>query len=345
MDRRRQAASFAALLGVTALVLASCDRTPLSSMRPIPGDKPVAKVGGEVIWTSDVKREAVAQGLISEGEPLDPASDLFRRALDEVVDERLLAREAQKQGLDKDPLAAHRLQAARDKVLGDLLVESRVDKAVNEASIHQLYDEQQKLAKTSDEIRGRQIAVANQADAEALKKLVTTGASFEALAMQRSIDQNTRFNGGDLGFFTLDTMPEPYGAALKAAKPGEVVGPFKTDLGWTLVKVEERRPEQPISLQDARPQIVRFLTYDEVRNLLGGLRKKAKIEMMIPPPADVPGGAKEPATAPPAAANAAPTVDQASEGGAPVVAPDSAPTPASTPAPALRPAKTPPKGH
>ncbi|WP_204351442.1 peptidylprolyl isomerase, partial [Providencia stuartii] len=78
---------------------------------------------------------------------------------------------------------------------------------------HQLYDEQQKLAKTSDEIRGRQIAVANQADAEALKKLVSTGASFEALAMQRSIDQNTRFNGGDLGFFTLDTMPEPYGAA------------------------------------------------------------------------------------------------------------------------------------
>ena len=335
-----------ALLGAASLVLFACDRTPLSTQRPIPGDKPVAKVGGEVIWTSDVKREAVAQGLISEGEPLDPASDLFRRALDEVVDERLLAREAERLKLDKDPLAAHRLQAARDKVLGDLLVESRVDKAVNENAIQALYDEQQKMAKTSDEIRGRQIVVANQADAEALKKLITTGASFEALAMQRSIDQTTRFNGGDLSFFTLDTMPEPYGAALKAAKPGEVAGPFKTDLGWTLVKVEERRPEQPISLQDARPQIVRFLTYDEIRTLLGGLRKGAKVEMMIPPPTDVPGGAKEPASAAPGALNAVkalPTVDQASEGGAPVMAPDSAPPPALAPA---KPAKSAPaKGH
>ncbi|MFX8852647.1 hypothetical protein ABTM75_20115, partial [Acinetobacter baumannii] len=78
-------------------------------------------------WTSDVKREAVAQGLIGEGEPLDPSSDLFRRVLDDVVDEKLLAREALKRNLDKKPLAERRLAAARERILGDMLVESAVD--------------------------------------------------------------------------------------------------------------------------------------------------------------------------------------------------------------------------
>ena len=66
-----------------------------------------------------------------------------------------------------------------------------------------------------------------QQDADAIKKLLTTGASFDALAMQRSTDAATRFNGGDLGYFTLDAMPEAYGTALKTAKVGETVGPLQ----------------------------------------------------------------------------------------------------------------------
>ena len=281
------------------ILLAGCGHTDADGGKPEAGDKPVAHVGGEVIWASDVKREAVAQGVISEGEGLDPASNQFRSTLDEVIDQKLLAHEAVRLKLDKDPKTARRLLAAQEKVLSDILVESRVNKVVNEAAIRSLYAEQQRLAKTGEEIRARQIVLANPADADAVKKLLGAGASFEALAMQRSTDQETRFNGGDLGYFTLDAMPGAYGEALKSAKPGEIVGPFKTDAGVAIVKVEDRRPEQPITLDEARPQIVRFLTYDEIRTLLAKLRAATKLEINLPPQTSLPGAAHEPASAPP----------------------------------------------
>ncbi len=283
----------------TVLSLAACGKgsSVFHHSKPEAGDVAVAKVGNDTIWTSDVKREAVAQGLIGEGEPLDTSSEPFRRTLDQVVDQKLLAAEASRQGLDKDPVVRRRLQAAHDKLLGDVLVESVVDKAVNDNAIRALYQEQQRLSHATEEIRARQIVVATEQDANAIKKLLATGAAFDALAMQRSTDAATRFNGGDLGYFTLDAMPESYGAALKTAKVGETVGPFKTDGGFVLVRVEDRRPEKPISMEEARPQIVRFLTYDEIRTLLSKLRAAGRVRILISAPQD--GGAPEPASAPP----------------------------------------------
>jgi peptidyl-prolyl cis-trans isomerase C len=273
----------------------------------------VAKVDGKTVWASDVKREAVAQALIGEGEPLEVTSDLFRRVLDEVVDQKLLAAEALKRKLDKDPVAQKRLAAARERILGDMLVEGVVSDAVNDNAIRGLYQEQLKLAKRSEELKARQIVVSTAPDAEALKKLLAAGASFEALAMERSTDPATRFNGGDLGYFTIDVMPEAYDVALKDAKAGQVVGPFRVEGGFALVKVEDRRLEQPITLEAARPQIVRFLTYDQVRDLLEKLRSKSKVEVLVKadnanrptPPADAPKVAPTPAPATPAPATPA----------------------------------------
>jgi peptidyl-prolyl cis-trans isomerase C len=310
------------LLTSLFLLLAACGQNIGPGAKPEPGDKVVAKVGSEVIWASDVKREAVAQGVISEGEPLDPASTQFASTLDDVIDQKLLARESLRLKLDKDPKVARRLEAAREKVLGDVLVESRVDKAVNEPAIRALYNEQQKVAKTGEEIHARQIVVANQPDADAIRKQLATGASFEALAMQRSTDQASRFNGGDLGYFTLDAMPPAYGAALKAAKPGDLVGPFMTDAGFVVVKVEDRRQEQPISLEEARPQIVRFLTFDEIRAVLKQLRAATRVDKMLPPAA-ANAVSKEPASAPP------PSNAPAPANGQPPANPTPAPAPAS----------------
>ena len=281
------------------LVLAACGQNKVADKPPEPGDTAVARVNGQVIWASDVKREAVAQGLISEGEPLDISSEVFRQRLDEVIDQKLLASEAIKRKIDKEPVAQRRLAAARERILGDMLVEGVVEKAVTEDAIRKLYAEQQKLSKRSEEIRARQIIVGSQAEADSIKKLLATGASFDALAMERSTDQATRFNGGDLGYFTLDVMPEPYGVALKDAQKGALVGPFAAEGGWVIVKVEDKRTEEPITLEAARPQIVRFLTYDQVRDILEKLRGSAKVEMLIGKPQDAPiNGPQEPASAP-----------------------------------------------
>lgn len=286
----------AGLMVALTLGVSACNRGGGAEHAPERGDRAVAKVDGQTVWSSDVKREAVAQGLIGEGEPLEVSSDLFRRVLDEVVDQRLLAGEATRRKLDKDPVAQRRLAAARDRVLGDMLVESVVSDAVNDNAVRGLYQEQLKLAKRSEEIHARQIVLASAADAEAVRKLLAAGASFEALAMEKSTDAATRFNGGDLGYFTIDVMPETYDAALKSAKPGQVVGPFAVEGGFALVKVEDRRVEQPITLEAARPQIVRFLTYDQIRDLLEKLRGRSKVEVMVK--SDTPAQALPPADAP-----------------------------------------------
>lgn len=263
---------------------------------PEKDDRVVARVHDRAVWASDVRREAVAQGLIGEGEPLDVASELFRRVLDEVVDQKLLAREAERRGLDTSPSAQRRLEAVRERILGDMLVETVVAGAVSDQAVQRLHEEQQRLARTTEEIRVRLILSPTREQADAVIGVLGQGAAFEAVAAQRSIDDATRFSGGDLGYSTLDVLPAPYAAAVQRQAAGAVVGPVQTDNGWAVLRVEDRRIETPPTLEQARPQIVRYLTYEGVRQLLEQLRGKAKVEITLDSPAkDAPPEAAAPA--------------------------------------------------
>ena len=244
------------------------------------GDVAVAKIDGKPVWKSDVAREAVAQGLIGEGETLDTGSELFQRVLDEVIDQKLLAAEASRRGLDKSPAAQRRLAAARERILGDMVVEGAVNSAVNETAIQALYQEQVNLNKRGDEYRARQIVTPDQASSEAIRKQLASGGSFEKLAADHSIDAETRSSGGDLGYFTPDVMPAAYSKVLAGARPGQLLGPFQSDTGWVLLKVEDRRKQAPPTLDASRPQIVRFLTYAQVGDLLKSLRGKGRVQLL-----------------------------------------------------------------
>jgi peptidyl-prolyl cis-trans isomerase C len=285
-------------------LLAACVKPP-AQHPPEPGDRAVAKVNGQTVWASDVKREAVAEGLIGPGDPLDVSSDLFRQVLDEVIDTKVLAGAAVARKLDKDPLAQRRLAAARDRALEDLMVDSVVGKAVNQQAENSLYQEFLKNRTPSEVIHLHQIVLANEPDAEAVKKQLAGGAAFEAVAMERSIDATSRFKGGDLGEMATDTLPQPLGEAVKGAKPGQVVGPVKVDAGWAILKVDDRHPEAPPTLDAVRPQLIRFITYDQIKDLVLTLRNHAKIQNLLPPPPEVPGAPTEPASAPPPGAVAA----------------------------------------
>ena len=203
----------------------------------------MAKVNDQTVWASDVKREAVAEGLIGPGDPLDVSSDMFRQVLDEVIDTKVLAAEALTRHLDSDPLAQRRLAAARERALEDIMVDSVVGQAVNQQAENALYQEFLKNRTPGEVIHLRQIVLASEPDAEAVKKALAGGEAFEAVAMERSIDPQTRFKGGDLGEMTTDTLPQPLGAAVKDAKAGQVVGPVKVDTGWAILKVDDRHPE------------------------------------------------------------------------------------------------------
>jgi peptidyl-prolyl cis-trans isomerase C len=288
------------------LTVAACGRGGADDSPPEPGDRAVAKVQEQTIWASDVKREAVAQGLVGEGEPLDVTSDLFRRVLDEVVDQKLLAREAERRGLDNSALAQRRLKATQERILGDMLVENEVNGRINDQAVQTLYQEQLRLARTSEEIRVRLILSRTKPEADAVLGILAQGAQFGAVAQERSTDEATRFSGGDLGYSTIDVMPQAYANALRDAPAGSTVGPIQTDGGWAVLRVEDRRKESPPTLEQARPQIVRYLTYEGVRQLLEQLRGRAKVDILL---AGETGGAQpqEPASAPATPPAAQPT--------------------------------------
>jgi peptidyl-prolyl cis-trans isomerase C len=169
--------------------------------------------------------------------------------------------------------------------------------------VARLYAEQQRLARATEEVRVRLILTPTKEQADAVLGVLGQGAAFEAVAVQRSIDDATRYSGGDLGYSTLDVLPRPYAAALQGRTPGSVVGPIQTETGWAVLKIEDRRVETPPTLDQARPQIVRYLTYEGVRQLLEQLRGKAEVEITL-------DGAK---TAPPAVpSSASPAVGTAS---------------------------------
>lgn len=308
MPRKASLPSGKARVFVTAAALAcvvACAPRTATQRPPEPGDQAVAKVNNQTVWASDVKREAVAEGLIGPGDPLDVSSDLFRQVLDEVIDTKVLATEALSRHLDKDPLAQRRLAAARERALEDIMVDSVVGKAVNQQAENALYQEFLKNRTPGEVIHLRQVVLASEPDAEAVKKQLAGGAAFEAVAMERSVDPQTRFKGGDLGELTTDTLPQPLGEAVKDAKVGQIVGPVKVDLGWAILKVDDRHPETPPSLDSVRPQLIRFITYDQIKDLVLTLRSHAKIQNLLPPPLDVPGAPAEPASAPaPAPSNA-----------------------------------------
>ncbi len=270
-----------------AVSVAACGDNP-DKTHPDAGDRVVARIEKHEIWASDVRREAVAQGLIGDAEPLDVTSELFRRVLDEVIDQTLLASEAERRGLDNSPAAQRRLEAVRQRILGDMLVESVVDKAVSDEAVQRLYAEQQRRAKRSEEVRLRLILSDSRAEADAVLALLGQGTSFEAVAAQRSVDEASRALGGDLGYATPDLLPPVYAAAITDKAAGSVVGPVDSNGRWAILRVEDRRAETPPTLEQARPVIVRYLTYEGVRQLLEQLRGKAKVEFEIDPPRSAP---------------------------------------------------------
>lgn len=285
-----------------ALALLGCERGGAARGGAQPSDRVVARAGESAVYASEVRREAAAQNAVGVGETLAESSPLFRRVLDEVIDRKLLAEEAERRGLDRGADAQRRLAAARERALADMVVETAVAGATTDQAVRALYADTQRLARPREEVRARQIVVATAAEVQAVAGQLAAGAPFERVAQERSTDAATRFNGGDLGYFALDLMPEPYVLALRGATAGQVAGPFRAEAGWVVLRVEDRRPQAPKRFEELRPQLVRFLTYDRVRLLLDELRRKAEIKVLVEPaPSPGPGRPGAPPVTPPPA--------------------------------------------
>lgn len=235
-------------------------------------------VNGDPIYVSDIELEAVARGLISPGEEFGPGDENYDLVLDQLVDQKLMAQEALSRRLDKGAAAERRLEVARERILGNLLVESLVASEVTEDSIESMYKEQVALQQEDDEVSIAHILVETEEDARRLYDEIQNGASFESLVVSDSVDSTTRMENGDLGYVSPNNMADPFPVVIANTGVGEVSEPFLSADGWHILKVKDRRTSPPKTRAEMRPEIVTFLTLNQVSKILRRLRTEAKIE-------------------------------------------------------------------
>ena len=258
-----------------------------------------ARVGGTVITVDDVRREAAALGLSDAPQALRPSDQEFRDTLSDLIDQRLLALEAVARDLQDEEEAWRRLAAAEERILGNILVENAIASAVSDEAVEQVYEEQSRLAPRTEEIRARHILVETREEADEVARLLAEGGDFGQLAAQVSRDLATRFSGGDLGYFTRSGILSGFAQVAFETPEGEVSTPFETEYGWHVLQVMDRRPQPRESLEEVRPNIIRFLTLQGIDDLLEVLRERYPVTRVA---GQAPSALRttEPAAVPPA---------------------------------------------
>jgi len=89
-------------------------------------------------------------------------------------------------------------------------------------------------------IRASHILVKTKKEALRILDRINSGEPFEAIARQVSLCPSKE-NGGDLGFFDKGQMVKEFEDACFGAEVGEIVGPVKTDFGYHIIKITDKK--------------------------------------------------------------------------------------------------------
>lgn len=176
-----------------------------------------------------------------------------------IATEHLLYGEAVKQGVDKSPEVASQLEMLRKKLIVKQLLENKTQGVVKEADIKREYDRLVAKSKGTQEVRARHILVASEKEAVALKERLDKGEAFEKLAAEASKDPGSAKEGGDLGYFTKDKMVKSFADAAFALNKGQVSSPVKSDFGWHIIKVEDKRAVAAPAYADVKAKVATSL--------------------------------------------------------------------------------------
>ncbi len=242
----------------------------------------VAELNGTPITFADIV--AFQQGIPNAAE-MDTAS-ILPRLIEFYIDQKLMMAAAKGRGLEKDPQVQEQLQRLEDELVRQAYLRDEISDRVNDARIREAYDKTMETYVQDEEVRARHILVETQEEGEAILRDLSDGATFEDLARERSTGPSGP-NGGDLGYFTRGMMVPPFSEAAYALQPGEVSSaPVKTDFGWHVIKVEDRRMKPPPSFEEMRVEIRNALSDEAVDAILTELRGRATIS--IAPIAEAP---------------------------------------------------------
>jgi peptidyl-prolyl cis-trans isomerase C len=272
-----------ALLIASAGPLAAQDKDPL-----------VAKVNGVEIHQSDLTAAEEEAGQLPPMSP-DAKKDYLVQFLADMI---LVSKDAESKKLGDAPAFKSKLEFARKKLLMEALLASVGKDALTEDAMRKVYDDAVKQMGGEEEVHARHILVRaapgdEKAGKEAEDKIkaviarLKKGEDFNKVAGEVTEDPSGKANGGDLGYFAKEQMvPEFADVAFKLEK-GKVSEPVKTQFGWHVIKVEDKRTKPAPKFEEVKPQIEQYVTRKAQAELVTTLRASAKIEKMytVAPPA------------------------------------------------------------
>lgn len=208
---------------------------------------------------------------------------------EEFIRRELMFQEARRIGLDKKPEIATEAEAAKRKILAQaeaakqiIIVRAYMQDLINknpitDAQLKSQYDTI-KAKGGGKEYKVRHILLKNEADAIGVIAKLKKGAKFDELAAE-SIDNGSKFNGGDLGWSNPGKFVKPFGDAVAHMNKGTYTEtPVKTDYGYHVIKLEDTRPLNVPSFDEMKPMLIRAAQEQMVNKTIADLRAKAKID-------------------------------------------------------------------
>jgi len=266
--------SLLALAATLLVVTPAVAQTPAAGAAP--QDPVVARVNGTEIRRSEVL--AARQMLPAQVQQI-PFEQVYPQLLDNLVTNLLAAQAGRKQKLADDPEVKKRLQWAQDQIIEDVYLTRYIRAALTAEKIKARYDQFLTEQKPQDQVNARHILVKTEDEAKAVIADLKNGGDFAAIAKEKSNDPGTKATGGDLGWFTKDEMvPEFAEAAFKLQKGQYTETPIKTQFGYHVILLADRRTAPPPSMEEARPQVVGLLQRELLDQKVKELRTGAKIE-------------------------------------------------------------------
>jgi peptidyl-prolyl cis-trans isomerase C len=242
-------------------------------------DDPVlARVNGVEIKQSDVD---IADADIGQSLPQPPGDARKEAIVAYLIDIAILAQAASAKKLETSPEYVSRLAYAKNKVLMETLLNDITKTAATEAEMKKLYDESVAKMQPEEEVRARHILVKTEAEAKDVLAKVKGGADFEKLAREISIDPSAKANGGDLEYFSKGQMVAEFSEAAFKLDKGQVSEPVKTQFGFHIIKVEDKRTKPLPKYDEVKEQVQAFVVRKAQAELIMKLRTEAKIENLV----------------------------------------------------------------
>jgi peptidyl-prolyl cis-trans isomerase C len=261
---------------IGAFTLAALLCAPIATLRAQEANPVLARVNGVDIRESDLAFAEDEIGTNMPQMPPDQKRDYLVTYLGDVI---VLAQAAEQQKVGDRADLKRRLAFDRNKVLMEALLYDVGHAALSDEAMHKVYDEAVKQMANEQEVHALHILVASEDEAKAIEAQLKAGADFATLAKEKSKDPGAA-EGGDLGYFTKDQMvPEFADAAFKLDK-GQISDPVKTQFGWHIIKVEDKRTKPTPTFEQVKPQIDNYLAHRAQNEMVENLRKSATIERL-----------------------------------------------------------------